>query len=148
MVRTILDTAAKFKNKDTTVSTACAKALAIIGALDSNKFQFKTVKQLIIISLDFEDIEENSTFLVDLIENHLLKIFWASNDPHKQLFAAYVMQSFLAVMGLDERVLNIKDNRVWNKFTDVAKSTLTPFLKSKYAAPKPKLDNLKFPFSN
>ena len=97
---------------------------------------------------DFEDIEENSTFLVDLIENHLLKIFWASNDPHKQLFAAYVMQSFLAVMGLDERVLNIKDNRVWNKFTDVAKSTLTPFLKSKYAAPKPKLDNLKFPFSN
>ena len=60
--RTILDTAAKFKNKDTTVSTACAKALAIIGALDSNKFQFKTVKQLIIISLDFEDIEENSTF--------------------------------------------------------------------------------------
>ena len=91
------------------------------------------MKQLIIISLDFEDIEENSTFLVDLIENHLLKIFWASNDPHKQLFAAYVMQSFLAVMGLDERVLNTKDNRVWNKFTDVAKSTLTPFLKSKYA---------------
>ncbi|KHC58757.1 serine/threonine-protein kinase MEC1 [Candida albicans P75010] len=146
LVRTILDTAAKFKNKDTTVSTACAKALAIIGALDSNKFQFKSVKQLIIISSDFEDIEENSTFLVDLIENHLLKIFWASNDPHKQLFAAYVMQSFLAVMGLDERVLNTKDNRVWNKFTDVAKSTLTPFLKSKYAAPKPKLDNLKFPF--
>ena len=30
LVRTILDTAAKFKNKDTTVSTACAKALAII----------------------------------------------------------------------------------------------------------------------
>lgn len=146
LVRTLLDTAAKFKNKDTTVSTACAKALAIIGALDSNRFQFKTVKQLIIIALDFENSEENSTFLVDLIENHLLKIFWASNDPHKQLFAAYVMQSFLAVMGLDEHVLQTKDNRVWNKFTDVAKSTLTPFLKSKYAALKPKLDNIKFPF--
>lgn len=146
LVRTILDTAAKFRNKNPKISSECARVLSVIGALDANKFHYKTVNQLIVIKLDFESTKEVIKFLVDLIENHLLKIFWASNDPHKQLFAAYSMQKLLLVMGLDERVLTKSEDNPWKSFSDVGKSTLTPLLKSKYAAPKPKSKEIEFPY--
>ena len=75
LVRTILDTAAKFRNKNPKISSECARVLSVIGALDANKFHYKTVNQLIVIKLDFESTKEVIKFLVDLIENHLLKIF-------------------------------------------------------------------------
>ncbi|KAL6451254.1 MEC1 Serine/threonine-protein kinase MEC1 [Candida maltosa Xu316] len=146
LIRSLLDTANQFRTKTPKISAECARVLSIIGALDSNKFHFKTINQLMVIESDFEDRDEVSNFLVDLIENYMLKIFWASNDPHKQLFAVYAMQSFLSIMSLDQKVLTDKNNHVWNAFSDVGKSTLTPLLKSKYAAPRLKLEELEFPY--
>ncbi|KAI3403258.2 MEC1 [Candida oxycetoniae] len=144
LVRTIFDTATHFRNKNPRISSECAKVLAVIGALDANKFQFNTVQRSIIVQQNFESEGENVLFLVDLIENYVLKLFWASTDPHKQLFSAYAMQSFLSIMNLNESCTR-KENEVWNRFGDVAKATLTPLLSSKYAASKPKPSTLKFP---
>ncbi|EDK45716.1 conserved hypothetical protein [Lodderomyces elongisporus NRRL YB-4239] len=145
LVRTIFDTATQFQSTDPQIASDCAKVLAIIGALDANKFQFKTVQQLIVVQHNFEKSNENAQFLVDLIENYILKLFWASNDPHRQLFSAYAMQNFLTIMNLDENSLERGDS-IWNKFGEIAKSTLTPLLNSKYAAQKPKTMNIRIPF--
>ncbi|CAI5760055.1 unnamed protein product [Candida verbasci] len=130
LIKTVLDTASKFKNS---VSTECARILAVIGSLDFNKFNFKSVKKSTIVH--FDNNKEICQFLIDLIENYIIKIFWASTDPHRQLFAAYALQSFLKIMDLDLR-----------KFTDVARSTLTPLLHSKYAASKPKIEPIEYPY--
>ncbi|KAK6460211.1 cell cycle checkpoint protein [Scheffersomyces coipomensis] len=149
LVRSILDTAAKFKNKNVKISTACAKALSIMGALDANKFKYKSIKSQIVIIQDFKDYRENSEFLVDFIENIVLKTFWASSDPVNQLFYAYAMQNFLKVLRLDFKILtpNSQDYlvNVWKNFSDIAKSTLTPLLSSKYVAPISKYEPLNFP---
>lgn len=145
LVRTVLDTATHFKNRNRKITSQCAKVLAVMGALDANKFHFKTVEQLIVVQLNFESTKENAVFLVDLIENHVLNIFWASNDPQKQLFAAYAMQSFLTILEISKESLKENDSS-WNKFSDVAKATLTPLLSSKYSAPRPKLEPMEFPY--
>ncbi|KAI5961667.1 MEC1 [Candida theae] len=145
LVRTVLDTATHFKNRSATITSQCAKVLAVMGALDANKFHFKKVKQSIVVQRNFDSTKENAVFLVDLIENYAMNIFWSSNDPQKQLFAAFAMQSFLTIMGITKESLK-EDKTIWDRFSDVAKSTLTPFLSSRYSAPRPKLEQIEFPY--
>lgn len=150
LIRTLLDTAVHFRGKDTKITTSCAKSLSVIGALDMNRFNFKTIKSQTIVLHDFTDYRENATFLRHFIESHVLRVFWASNDPIKQLFSAYSMQKFLEVLKLDPRVLTPTTQDVftdvWNKFSDIAKSTLTPLLSSKYVSPQPRYEPMKFPY--
>lgn len=149
LIQTLLDTSSNFRNKNESISTNCAKVLSVIGSLDPNKFNFKSVKCNIIILHDFKDYKENSDFLMDLIETSILKIFWASRDPLRQLYYAYAMQNFLKVMKLNPRVLDPSSQDyfagIWRKFSDVAKSTLTPLLSSSYIAPTSKYEPIEFP---
>lgn len=149
LVRTLLDISVQFRTKDSVISTKCAKGLGSIGALDSNRFSFKTIKPQVILLLDFQDYEENAYFLCNFIREKVIKNFWASDDPVKQLFSAYSMQKFLNVLGLDETVLDAKCDgirlEVWNSFSEIDKSTLTPLLSSKYFAPTPRYESLSFP---
>ncbi|EDK38714.2 hypothetical protein PGUG_02812 [Meyerozyma guilliermondii ATCC 6260] len=149
LIRTLLDTSSKFKSSSSDISKKCAKALSLFGALDPNRFALKTFKSQVIVVHDFEDYRENAAFLRHFIENKVLKVFWASNDPVKQLFSAYSMQTFLEVLKLDASVLNPSTQDpftdVWKKFSDVAKSTLTPLLSSKYVSPVVRYEPLKYP---
>ncbi|EGW32181.1 cell cycle checkpoint protein [Spathaspora passalidarum NRRL Y-27907] len=144
LIQTILDTSYKFKK----VSSECAKVLGIIGALDSNKFNFKRIKQSLVIIHDFNDYQENTDFLIDFIETKIVKMFWSSNDPSKQLFSAYAMQKFLQVMKLTPKILeqDLPEIGTWDRFSDIAKSTLTPLLNSKYVAPNTKYTPIQFPY--
>lgn len=150
MVRCLLDTSSKFRNKNDNISSTCARVLSVIGSLDSNTFSFKSVKEQVVILHDFQDYDENCEFLVNFIETVVLKIFWSSNDPVKQLFSAYAMQNFLRVLKLDQRVLSGSKEEntieVWNKFSDVGKSTLTPLLTSKYVAPVSRHEPIQYPY--
>lgn len=150
LVRTILDISVQFRNKEASISTKCAKVLASLGSLDPNKFEFKTMKNEIIVLFDFHDYRENSRFLVDFIGNKVIKNFWASNDPVRQLFSVYSMQCFLSVLGLDSSIVESHSQglrtEVWNSFSDTDKSTLTPLLSSRYFAQNPRYEPLSFPY--
>lgn len=149
LVRTILDISVHFRTKDVAISTKCAKVLACLGSLDPNKFEFKTTKNQIIMLYDFHDPRENSIFLVDFISNRVIKNFWASNDPVRQLFSVYSMQCFLSVLGLDSSILEPSTqgfrSEVWNSFSETDKSTLTPLLSSRYFAQNPRYEPLTYP---
>ncbi|KAF3985193.1 hypothetical protein FT663_03803 [Candidozyma haemuli var. vulneris] len=150
LVRTLLDVSVQFKNKNSLIARKCAMVLGSIGALDANRFNFKTIDSRIVILYDFQDYRENAEFLSEFIKSRVIKNFWASNDPIRQLFSAYSMQRFLNVMGLDNSILNSSNQgvraEVWNKFSEIDKSTLTPLLSSKYFAPEPRYEPLSFPY--
>lgn len=149
LVRNLLDISVQFKTKDLAISTKCAKALASMGALDSNRYNFKSIKSQLIVLHDFRDYKENANFLSTFIKEKVIKNFWASDDPVKQLFSAYSMQKFLSVLGLNESILGPESqgvrSNVWNSFSEIDKSTLTPLLSSKYFAPNPRYEPLTFP---
>lgn len=157
LLRTLLDTAQAFRNKGMPeVATQCAHALAAMGALDPNKFSLKSVKETVTVVHDFRDYGENAAFLRHFLESIIIRSFWASNNPVKQLYSAYSMQKFLGVLQLDRSVLSqTQDPRgaasattstaVWHQFTDISRSTLTPFLTSKYIPPVLKHEPLSYP---
>lgn len=149
LVRTVLDVSVLFKTKDSLISTKCATVLASLGSLDSNRFNFKTIKSQILILHDFSDTRENAKFLVSFIKDIVIKNFWASDDPNRQLYSVYCMQRFLSVMGLDPSVLKGDSqgirNEIWNSFSEMDKATLTPLLSLRYHAQNPRYEPLEFP---
>lgn len=149
LVRNLLDISVQFKTRDPAISTKCSKALASIGALDLNRFNFKTIKSQIVILHDFSDYKENANFLCHFIKDEVIKNFWASNNPNQQLFSVYSMQMFLSVLGLNESILKSESqglrSAVWNTFSEIDKSTLTPLLSSKYLAPNPRYEPVVYP---
>lgn len=149
LIRILLDTSVQFKSKDPSISTKCAKVLSSIGALDSNRFNFKSMNLQIIMLFDFQDYRENASFIVHFIQDKVIKNFWASNDPIRQLFSVYSMQSFLSVLGLDPSILGPTSQgvrtEIWNSFSEIDKSTLTPLLSSRYFAQNPRYEPMTFP---
>lgn len=149
LIRSVLDISVQFRNKDAAISTKSAKVLASLGSLDANRFNFKGVKAHTILLHDFQDYRENARFLVDFIQTKVIKNFWASNDPIRQLFSVYSMQSFLSILGLDPSVLEPGTQgvlrEVWNEFSEIDKSTLTPLLSSRYFAQTPRFEPLAYP---
>ena len=149
LIRTLLDTSYKFKNENTEISIACAKALSRVGALDPSKFNLKAIKTQLILIHDFNNYDENAQFLSEFIQNILIVTFWASNNPIKQMYYSYALQQFLKVMRLDISVLSPTGDdifcKVWNDFTDITKSTLTPFLSSRFYCQVPKYIPVIFP---
>lgn len=150
LIRTLLDTAVLFKSKDASISTKCAVVLSSLGALDSNRFSLKTIDSQIIILYDFQDYRENANFLVNFIQKKVIKNFWASNDPIRQSFSVYSMQSFLSVLGLDSSILDLTSQgfrtELWNSFSEIDKSTLTPLLSSRYFTANPRYESMTFPY--
>lgn len=150
LVRTLLDTSVHFRSKDGTISTKCAKGLACFGSLDFNRFEFKSIKNPIIVLFDFDEYRENSRLLVDFISNKVIKNFWASNDPVRQLFSVYSMQCFLTALGLDSSILEPTTQGVrtdvWNSFSETDKSTLTPLLSSRYFSQTPRFVPIVYPY--
>lgn len=153
LINILLDTSYKFKveTENDEISVYCAKALSSIGALDPNKFNLKTIRSTITLVHNFNDYKENAALLADFLQNIIIINFWASNNPIRQMHYSYAMQEFLKVLKLSQNAkalvelgLNTSQTRrgalqipepylrIWESFSDVAKSTLTPFLQSSF----------------
>lgn len=150
LINTLLDTANRFKyTKHDEILTNSSKALSIVGALDGNKFKLKNIKTHITLIHNFQDYQETSLILTDFLENILIIGFWGSNDPVKQMYYSYAFQQFLKVLRLDDNVIKQQNESlyvdVWNNFSDVTKSTLMPFLRSKFFAKTPNYVGVTYP---
>lgn len=136
----LINTLYKFKNSEDDISTKCAECLAILGSLDTNKFNLSKIKPKITLIHNFNNYTENSQFLTDFLENTIVINFWASNNPIKQMYYSFAMQEFLKVLKLNQLKFdngklvcsNSSVMKVWNNFNEVTKSTLIPFLNSKF----------------
>jgi cell cycle checkpoint protein MEC1 len=147
----LLDILNKFKvNDDVTIQ--CSKCLGQIGALDPAKFEVEKKRDQMIIASNFAQQGETVGFILRFLSDYLVPAFWASEDPTKQVFLAYAMQEFLKFAGLDSTRFDLKnpdlnshEYMLWSQFTDIAKSTLTPLVSSKYTASVSKYTPLSYP---
>ncbi|ODV95195.1 hypothetical protein PACTADRAFT_49941 [Pachysolen tannophilus NRRL Y-2460] len=157
---TLLEVSHKFRSSDVEIPTKCAIVFGLMGSLDFNKFNNFSVissdeKDQLIILKQFTDRNEVYRFLIIFVKSVLVKAFWASTDPVKQLFLAYAMQEYMKLLelnGIDvESFSKDEINKtstpaiIWSKFDDISKSTLLPLLSSKYIVNGSKNENLTYP---
>ncbi|ODV92186.1 hypothetical protein CANCADRAFT_23151 [Tortispora caseinolytica NRRL Y-17796] len=129
----------RFRNIDSSVLNLVTKCLGALGAIDPYRCRLDiSIKQPVIRYL-FHDFGEVQNFLVYFIEEHLVYAFRSMTDPVSQGFLAYAMQESLRICGLSVSVLSSwcdsTARDIWDSFSPVSQSTLTPFLTSKFTAP-------------
>ncbi|ODV60977.1 protein kinase MEC1 ASCRUDRAFT_18548, partial [Ascoidea rubescens DSM 1968] len=161
LINILLETGFKFKLTDFSITRDCVKCLGTLGKIAYSKLTSTNAsenKSLLVLH-NFDDKKESIIFLIRFIDKFLVKSFWASTNPSKQLLLAYSMQEYLKFCGLSSpnEFLFLKspsnnlehtvspESILWNKFSDVSKSTLIPLISSKYVITPKIYQSLKYP---
>ncbi|SCU97233.1 LAFA_0G10462g1_1 [Lachancea sp. 'fantastica'] len=141
LLGSLLDASYRFRSEDIELCEQCTAIIGIIGVLDTTKHQLPRSSAHMHEVYDFVDHAQTVKFLINIMNEILVPAFWESENPTKQLFVALVMQESLKFCGLSSSSWDIlkpelypNETRLWNKFDDVAKTTLYPLRSSLYMA--------------
>ena len=139
--RSLLDTSSRFTENQVGIPGLCARCLGIIGCLDPSRVETIREKRELIVLSNFDEGTEAVQFVAFFLEHVLVKAFHSVSNPRAQGFLAYVMQELLKFCGFNKeathpyRPQGSQADDVyqrWVKMPESIRSTLTPFLSSRY----------------
>ncbi|KAF1999599.1 hypothetical protein P154DRAFT_467308, partial [Amniculicola lignicola CBS 123094] len=137
--RSLLDASVRFAEDHADIPVLCAECLGLIGGLDPYRIEtVRETKQIMVLS-NFERADEVIDFAAFFLERILVKVFHSTTNARSQGFLAYVMQELLRFCGFNQAAVqrprssqSSPSMQRWNEIPDAVRSTLTPFLSSKY----------------
>lgn len=135
LARALLDCSVRFQSNPQ-VSRLCGQCLGSIGCLDPNKIENTVERKTILVLSNFGKAEETIDFVIFFLEHVLVKAFLSAPTTRAQGFLAWAMQELLKLCGDDDtggpRIRSGSSHRRWQDLPEGVRSTLTPFLTSKY----------------
>ncbi|CCH61863.1 hypothetical protein TBLA_0F03250 [Henningerozyma blattae CBS 6284] len=137
----LINVSSKYKNINDELCKRAAICIGMIGVLDLSVYHTNRSVLNEIKIYDLDDEKQTIKFLIWVLNDILVPLFWKSENPQKQLFAAFVMQESLKYCGLScspDDVSNPEEDPLkadlWNQFNTISKTTLYPLLSSLYLA--------------
>ena len=153
LTRSVLDTSARYNDSDLAITMLCAKCLGLIGCLDPTKIDAVKESKDFLLSSNFDSADETVDFVLFFIQEVLVKAFLSATDTRLQGFLAFAMQELLGFCELDLSVLPMNRDvhgttnyRRWISLPESVRSTLTPFLNSKYTVKDALVPQHSYPF--
>jgi serine/threonine-protein kinase ATR len=147
MIRSLFNLAFTFNSADSDIPDLCAVCLGLIGAIDQHKIDISPKKDNLIVMNNFDNAEESITFVTELLEKHLVKLFKASTDPNTQGFLAFGLQEYLKFCHLSKKSEDTQGR--WKRFSSDSKAILLPHASTRYQAqPAPPASRLTGPIFN
>ncbi|ORX98750.1 hypothetical protein BCR34DRAFT_142938 [Clohesyomyces aquaticus] len=137
--RSLLDASVKFAEDHQDIPVLCARCLGLVGGLDPYRVESVREKKQILVLSNFDRANEVVDFTAFLLERILVKVFHSTTNARLQGFLAFVMQELLRLCGFNQ--LSVQRPRAsqgstqlqrWNEIPEAVRSTLTPFLSSRY----------------
>lgn len=139
LYRALLEASIKFKEGHTDVLDLCGQCLGILGSIDPNKIESIRVKKEVLMLSNFDKATEVIDFVAFMLETVLVPAFHSATSGKSQTYLAYVMQELLKFCGFRQAVLSrqrpFESNQAyqrWIQIPESVRSTLTPYLNSKY----------------
>lgn len=139
LVRSLLDVTVSLAHASSEAADLCGTALGLIGCLDPNRVDATRKKEHVLVLSNFDKADEVVRWVVVLLEEHLVKAFKSVTNTQAQGFMAYVIQEILQFCGFEQdAVLRPRATQTgrlsqsWMEMTEHVRTTLTPFLNSRY----------------
>lgn len=139
LYRALLEASIKFKEGHTDVLDLCGQCLGILGSIDPNKIESIREKKEVLMLSSFDKAAEVIDFVAFMLETVLVPAFHSATSGKSQTYLAYVMQELLKFCGFRQAVLSrqrpLDLNQAyqrWIQIPETVRSTLTPYLNSKY----------------
>ncbi|CCJ28861.1 unnamed protein product [Pneumocystis jirovecii] len=146
IIRILLDLCQKYREINKDIVVVSAECLGAIGAVDPLRVDAEKKNQELVVLYNFENIDENVTFISSFIQEQLVGAFRSATDTRVQGFLAYVMQELLKLCGFTvSNIANTNESffetfKRWSYFSTSSKQTLIPLLNSKYFVNSSQLD--------
>nr|OQO19804.1 hypothetical protein B0A51_16256 [Rachicladosporium sp. CCFEE 5018]OQO27475.1 hypothetical protein B0A51_06559 [Rachicladosporium sp. CCFEE 5018] len=139
VVRSLLDVTTQLASESDDAADLCGKCLGIVGCLDPNRVNATRPRNTLLIMSNFDKADEVIKWVVELLENVLVKAFKSASNARSQGFLAYVMQELLRFCEFNDSTAlrpratqgNTASQR-WLDMPEHVRTTLTPFLTSRY----------------
>ena len=137
LTRSLLDCCVRFQT-NMTITSLCGQCIGSVGCLDHNKIETAVERKTILVLSNFGKAEETVDFMIFFLENVLVKAFLSASTTRAQGFLAWAMQELLQLCDDEDRSgPRIRSgpsaaHRRWNDLPEAVRTTLTPFLTSKY----------------
>ncbi|KAF2733102.1 hypothetical protein EJ04DRAFT_295336 [Polyplosphaeria fusca] len=140
LARSLLDACDRFHEDHPDIPILCARCLGIVGSLDPYKIETVRDKRTMLVLSNFDVANEVIDFTSFFLERILVQVFLSTTNTKAQGFLAFVMQELLKCCQYDKEVGSQRSRssqpsyqmKRWFEISDVARSTLTPFLSSRY----------------
>ena len=152
LVRSLLNACLRFSEDEPAIAVNCAKCLGLIGCLDPTRVEAAEENKEIFMLSNFADVNETIEFLIVFMQEVLVKTFLSTTDSLSQNLLAYVMQELLRSCGFTPANTIRRDlqpdmlYRKWINIPESTRSTLVPFLTSKFVLEAlPPLVECKYP---
>jgi len=144
LIRVILDSAVKF-GRDEQVVLHASQCLGAIGKVDSSRIDSSREKVSMVVLSNFAIGAETTAFLLFFMDNVVIKEYVSASSLRAKAFLGWALQELLEVSGMTPEVgsrtrvggFSGKD-RQWLDLPEETRLILTPFLASRFRAPKPK----------
>lgn len=152
LCRSILDASVRFTQSRSEISMLAAQCLGLIGCLDPSRTETVRPRRETLVLSNFTRADEAVEFVAFLLETVLVKSFHSATNAVSQAFVAYAMQELLRFCEFGNKATAYRPRssqgsptyQRWIQIPETVRSTLTPFLNSKYevrrlvnAPPKP-----------
>ncbi|KAL0265042.1 serine/threonine-protein kinase M1 [Diplodia seriata] len=140
LCRSILDASVRFTESRSEIAILAAQCLGLVGCLDPSRTETVRPRREILVLSNLERADEAIEFIAFMLESVLVKAFQSATNAISQAFIAYVMQEMLRFCGFSNESTTYRPRssqgsphyQRWNEIPETIRSTLTPFLSSKY----------------
>lgn len=155
LLRVILDACVKFDESHVDIARFSAECMGLIGSVDPNRVECVRERREMIVVSNFEDPGDTTDFVLFLLREVLVKAFLSASSIRTQGYLSYALQECLArcdfshVVSVHRRPGDHSATnpiyKKWIALPDVVRTTLTPFLKTKYNLPRMTRVSRKYP---
>lgn len=140
LLRSLLDATVRFSEDHSDIVDLCSQCLGLVGCLNPYKVEAARDKQDTLVLSNFERADEIVDFSAVLLPHVLVPAFRSASNAKAQGFLAYAMQEILKACGYGivatQRTRSSQANSLshqrWLEMSESVRSTLTPFLSSRY----------------
>ncbi|KAH7045160.1 hypothetical protein B0J12DRAFT_669729 [Macrophomina phaseolina] len=140
LCRSILDASVRFTEGHPEIAVLAAECLGVIGCLDPSRIETIRPRREIVVLSNFDRADEAVEFVAFMLETVLVKAYHSATNAINQAYIAYVMQEMLRFCGFSNEATAYRPRSSqgsptysrWMEIPETVRSTLTPFLNSKY----------------
>ena len=124
------------------------ECIGIVGAIDPDRFELRVHDHKMIMTSNFADEAEATTFALHLIQDLLVGAFRSTSDIKYQSYLGYAIQELLKFCKFTPALVNpgsrsgsisVKVRNRWNSLPKTVLETVTPLLESRFNLTYPRV---------
>ncbi|KAI8457555.1 hypothetical protein BY996DRAFT_6900089 [Phakopsora pachyrhizi] len=140
LIKALIGVSTRCNDASDDLKSLAFQCLGSIGAVDPDRCEIEDESVEMVLTSNFDDVEESINFVVQLIKDQLVGAYRSTHDSKHHNFLTYAIQELLRFCGFTEDLLKPEKARClpsstrtrWNLLPKSVSDSISPLLGSKF----------------